>query len=86
MTKGQPTVLLEEYPWQTLKSQNSSALMVSTSRNYHHAAFVYRLGQWVFSPLRGVRFSYAVPDLITLVINPVGDLCRDIFLVTARLC
>ena len=60
--------------------------LVVLDKNYHYTLFVYRLGQWVFSPLRGVRFSYRVPDLITLVINPVGDLCREIFLVTARLC
>ena len=46
------------------------------SKNHHHTRFVYRLGQWVFSPLRGVRLSYRVPDLITLVINPVGNLVR----------
>ena len=53
------------------------ASLVVLDKNYHHTRFVYRLGQWVFSPLRGVRLSYRVPDLITLVINPVGDLVSE---------
>ena len=28
----------------------------------YSGAFVYRLGQWVFSPLRAVRFRYALPS------------------------
>ena len=28
----------------------------------NHGAFVYRLGQWVFSPLRAVRLRYALPS------------------------
>ena len=43
-------------------------------KNYHHALFVYRLGHAVFIRIRGVRFSYSVPDLITLVPKPVGNL------------
>lgn len=30
----------------------------------YSGAFVYRLGQWVFSPLRAVRFRYALPSFI----------------------
>lgn len=43
-----------------------------------YTLFVYRLGQRVFSPLRGVRLSYRVPDLITLVAKPVGGIEEEI--------
>ncbi len=33
--------------------------------NDHYALFVYRLGQWVFNPLRRVRFSHRVPYMPT---------------------
>ena len=36
-------------------------LSSSLSRSAKFGAFVYRLGQWVFSPLRAVRFRYALP-------------------------
>jgi hypothetical protein len=37
--------------------------------NYHHTLFVYRLGQRVFSPLRGVRFPYRVPYESTIQVG-----------------
>ena len=72
-TVHEAMVLMEEYPWQTLNSQNSSALLVSTLRNQHHTRFVYRLGHQVFNLRRGVQLPYRVPDLITLVTKPVGN-------------
>ena len=47
--------------------------LVVPDKNYHYALFVYRLGHAVFIRIRGVRFSYSVPDLITLVTKPVGN-------------
>ena len=32
----------------------------------NHGAFVYRLGQWVFSPLRAVRLRYALPSFVSV--------------------
>ena len=49
------------------------ASLVVLDKNYHHARFVYRLGHCPFTAGRGVRFSYRVPDLITLVTKPVGN-------------
>ena len=45
-----------------------------TLKQSHFALFVYRLGHAVFIRIRGVRFSYSVPDLITLVPKPVGNI------------
>ena len=39
----------------------------SPSRSAKFGAFVYRLGQWVFSPLRAVRLRYALPYVNTFV-------------------
>jgi hypothetical protein len=47
--------------------------LVVPDKNYHYARFVYRLGHCPFTAGRGVRFSYRVPDLITLVTKPVGN-------------
>ena len=81
MSWSQPKVLLEEYPWQDFKLAKTAAVyfcwLQTIKKNQHFTRFVYRLGQWVFSPLRGVRFPYRVPDLIALVTKPVGDSDSD---------
>ena len=37
----------------------------------HLAPFVYRLGHWVFIPVRAVRLRYGVPLVVLLWKNPV---------------
>ena len=61
-------VLLEEYPWQTLNSQNSSSLfllVIDYKEKPTFARFVYRLGHCPFTagrrgsiPPPSTRFNY----------------------------
>ena len=52
-------------------------VLYSIHRLRKQARFVYRLGLRVFIPARAVRFRYRVPDLITLVTKPVGNLTSE---------
>ena len=47
----------------------------------YSGAFVYRLGQWVFSPLRAVRLRYALP---VPIVKCYEVSCRDAYTIRVK--